>query len=63
MVTEVAYTLSGQSLTSNTGSITPADVMGLTGQEAVSSVGQLGIRAYQNIVIDGNTSYTDVTAA
>ena len=34
--------------------------VGLSSLEATSSVGQLGIRAYVNVDIDGNTSYNDI---
>ena len=60
LVTEVGYTLASQLATTSVGTITPADVQGLEGQEAVSAVGTLGIKAYGDIVITGNTSYNDV---
>ena len=51
--------------TSSVGSITPADVVGLTGLEATAEIGTTGFGtlAYKDIDITGNTSYTDVTHA
>jgi len=51
--------------TSSVGAITPADVMGLEGQEATTEVGTTGFGtiAYKDIDITGNTSYTDVNHA
>jgi hypothetical protein len=51
--------------TSSVGAITPADVMGLEGQEATTELGTtgLGTIAYKDIDITGNTSYTDVNHA
>jgi len=51
--------------TSSVGSITPADVVGLTGVEATTELGTTGFGtlAYKNIDITGNTSYTDVNHA
>ena len=47
--------------TSAVGAISPDQItVGLPSLEATSSVGQLGIRAYVNVDIDGNTSYNDV---
>ena len=47
--------------TSAVGAISPNQItVGLSSLEATSSVGQLGIRAYVNVDIDGNTSYNDV---
>ena len=43
------------------GAITPEDVVGLTGQEAISAVGEPAVLGYANVDIEGNTSYTDVT--
>ena len=60
VITETAYTLSGQSMTSAVGSISPEDVVGLTGREAVSAVGNVAPLGYANVDIDGNTSYNDV---
>ena len=63
---EFAVGLTGQSATFSTGSITPADVMGLTGQEITSSVAGFGtatgfgIQAYSNVDTGSNSSYTDV---
>ncbi len=51
--------------TSSVGAITPADVMGLEGQEATTELGTtgLGTIGYKDIDITGNTSYTDVNHA
>ena len=47
--------------TSAVGAISPDQItVGLPSLEATSSVGQLGIRAYVNVDIDGNTSYNNV---
>ena len=47
--------------TSAVGAISPDQItVGLSSLEATSSVGQLGIRAYVNVDIDGNTSYNNV---
>ena len=47
--------------TSAVGAISPNQItVGLSSLEATSSVGQLGIRAYVNVDIDGNTSYNNV---
>ena len=47
--------------TSAVGAISPDQItVGLSSLEATSSVGQLGIRAYVNVDIDGNTSYNDI---
>ena len=47
--------------TSAVGAISPNQItVGLSSLEATSSVGQLGIRAYVNVDIDGNTSYNDI---
>ena len=44
-----------------TGAITPADqVMGLTGQSATITLGNLGIQHYQDVDTGSNTSYTNV---
>ena len=42
------------------GSLSPADVMGLTGQLATTLVGEIGIQAYQDVDTGSNTSYTSV---
>jgi hypothetical protein len=47
-------------MTSGAGVISPADVMGLTGQEAVSSVGNVAPLGYGDVDIEGNTSYSDI---
>jgi len=61
LVTEVAYTLTAPSvLTSLTGTINPADVMGLTGIQATISVGNVAPLGYENIDITGNTSYSNL---
>ena len=57
----LALGITGVQATSAVGAISPSDVMGLTGQEAVSSVGELIVLGYQDVDIVGNTSYTDVT--
>ena len=71
---EIGVPLTGVSATASVGTISPADVMGLSGQEAVSSVGNVaplgygdvditGNTSYNGIDVSGNTSYTDVTHA
>jgi len=60
LTTEVSYTLASQLATASVGTIAPADVMGLTGQEATSAVGVLSVIGYANINITGNTNYNDV---
>jgi hypothetical protein len=52
-------------LTASVGAITPADVVGLEGQEATTELGTTGFGtiAYKDIDITGNTSYTDVNHA
>ena len=57
----MALGITGVQSTSAVGAISPSDVMGLTGQEVVSSVGELVTLGYQDVDIIGNTSYTDVT--
>jgi len=60
--------------TSGIGSISPADVMGLTGVSATVTIGNVaplgyanvditGNTSYNNIDVSGNTSYTDVNHA
>ena len=63
LIVEIGVPLTAPSTaTSNVGAITPTEMtVGLSCQEATSAVGALGIRAYQNVVIDGNTSYGDVS--
>ena len=61
LLTEVGYILGGLQSTASVGSISPADVMGLTGLQADSSLGNLSVIAYKDIDITGYTSYTDVT--
>ena len=61
LITEVGYILGGLQSTASVGSISPADVMGLTGLQADSSLGNLSVIAYKDIDITGYTSYTDVT--
>jgi len=61
IVIEIGVPLTAPSaLTSSTGSINPADVMGLTGIEATISVGNVAPLSYQNVDIDGNTSYSNL---
>jgi len=61
VITEVAYTLTAPAtLTSGVGAITPADVMGLTGLEATTAVGNVSPLGYFDIDITGNTSYNDI---
>jgi len=48
------------SATSAVGAITPKDSIGLTGQQAVSSVGELYPLGYGDVDITGNTSYSAV---
>ena len=60
IITEVEYTLAGQSATSSVGSITPADVIGLTGVSATATVGNVAPLGYGDVDITGNTSYNDV---
>ena len=57
--------LTGVSSTSSVGSLTPADVMGLTGQLATASVAiwsatGFGIQAYQDVDTGSNISYSNV---
>jgi len=58
--------LGGQSSTFSVGSITPADVMGLTGQQITSSIAGFGvstgfgIQAYQDVDTGVNITYSDV---
>ena len=52
--------ITGVQSTGAVGSISPSDVMGLTGQEAVSSVGDIIVLSYQDVNIVGNTNYSDV---
>ena len=60
LITEVVYVLGGLQSTTSVGSISPADVMGLTGLQANIDVGILGIIGYGNVVIEGNTNYSAV---
>ena len=60
IITEVEYTLAGQSATSSVGSISPADVMGLTGVSATATVGNVAPLGYGDVDITGNTSYSAV---
>ena len=57
---EIGVPLTGVSVTSSVGTIIPADVMGLTGQEAISAVGNVSPLGYGDVDITGNTSYNDV---
>ena len=53
--------MTGVSATSATGTITPTPMtVGLTGQLATSSVGEVIVLGYQDVDIVGNTSYTAV---
>ena len=58
--------LGGQAVTSSVGSLTPADVMGLTGVSGTVSVAGFGtasgfgIQAYSDVDTGSNSSYTDV---
>ena len=58
--------LGSQSSTFSVGSITPADVMGLTGQQITSSLAGFGvstgfgIQAYQDVDTGVNITYSDV---
>ena len=61
VVTAIGLPLTGVSTTSAVGSIAPTDVMGLIGVSATSSVGDINSLGYQDVDIEGNTSYTDVT--
>jgi len=56
----MALGITGVQATSAVGAISPSDVMGLTGQEAVSSVGDIIVLGYQDVNIVGNTNYSDV---
>ena len=56
----MALGITGVQATSAVGAISPSDVMGLTGQEAVSSVGELIVLGFQDVNIVGNTNYSDV---
>ena len=57
---EIGIPLTGVSAAAATGTIIPEDVVGLTGVEAISSVGNIAALSYQDIDIDGNTSYSNV---
>jgi hypothetical protein len=56
----MALGITGVQATSAVGAISPSDVMGLTGQEAASSVGDIIVLGYQDVNIVGNTNYSDV---
>jgi len=60
IIVGIGVPLTGVSATSGTGIISPADVMGLTGVEAISSVGNVAPLGYGDVDITGNTSYSDV---
>ena len=60
VITEVEYILAGQSVTSAVGSISPADIMGLTGVSATITVGNVAPLGYGDVDITGNTSYSAV---
>ena len=67
-INKVIVPVIGDQMATSVGSLSPADVMGLTGQAATVSVAELGtsdkfgIQAYQPIDTGSNTSYTDVAA-
>ncbi len=58
--------LGGQAATFSVGSLTPADVMGLTGVSTTAEVAAFGtasgfgIQAYSDVDTGSNSSYTDV---
>jgi len=57
----IGVPLTGVSATAAVGTITPAEnALGLTGVEAISSVGNIAALSYQDIDITGNTSYSNV---
>ena len=60
IIPEIGVPLTGVQATSAVGAISPSDVMGLTGQEAVSSVGEIIVLGFQDVNIVGNTNYSDV---
>jgi len=61
LVPEIGVPLTGVSVTSAVGAITPASItIGLEGQQATSSVGDIIILGYQDVNIVGNTSYNTV---
>ena len=61
LVLEIGVPLTGVSATSVVGAITPTPmVVGLEGQLATSSVGEVIVLGYQDVDIVGNTSYTAV---
>jgi hypothetical protein len=60
IIPEIGVPLTGVSVTASVGTITPADIMGLTGQEAVSSVGDIIVLGFEDVNIVGNTNYSDV---
>ena len=61
LVLEIGVPLTGVSATTAVGAITPTEnAVGLTGVEAISSVGNIAALSYQDIDIDGNTSYSNV---
>jgi len=60
IIVGIGVPLTGVSATISVGTISPADVMGLTGQEAVTSVGNVAPLGYGDVDITGNTSYNAV---
>ena len=50
------------SATSSVGSISPADVMGLTGVSATASVGNVAPLGYESITGNQSAGYSSVTA-
>jgi len=60
IIPAIGVSLTGQAMTSGVGVISPADVMGLTGVSATITVGNVAPLGYQDIDIDGNTSYSAV---
>ena len=63
---QMTVSFSGVSATFSVGTLAPADVMGLTGQQATASVGGFGtatgfgIQAYQDVDTGSNTTYSNV---
>jgi len=61
LVPEIGVPLTGLSTTSAVGSITLTPMtVGLEGQQATSSVGELIVLGFQDVNIVGNTNYSDV---
>ncbi len=60
IVSEIGVPLTGIAATSSIGSITPSDVVGLTGLQATFADPTIGIQAYKNIDTGSNDSFSNV---